>query len=842
MSKASGRKWKVTLISILAFLLILPYAFAGGDRTLSGWVTEVSEDFETVYPADWDTYAETGDYTWGRSQHEPYEGTYSIWCASKNLNGKPTRFPTGNYANNMSAWAVIGPINLQYCTEATFSFYMKYSISTNDGVGVYAQKGDHNWQGNAYSGNSNGWKRFEFDLSAWPGLGNLLGLKNVYLGFSFYSNAAGASMGAFVDSVMIKKYFTGWPDLSLDEINFTSGAHVQGQPLRITTTISNIGQNPAPTSNVQLFISKDASIDVDSDLLLGVFNFPVDLGVNESDVLSIDTKTPVVLQPANYYIGAVVDHMDVIVEEDEDNNQLVTDAASFTIAPYSGWDVVLNEDFDMKFPSGGWSRHPGNGNYSWGWNKTKPFEGDYSIWCTASNYNGVPNTYPKYGYADNADSWVEYGPFDLIGCQKADLSFVFTQQLHSGSDKVKVLVSVGGAWRGYEYNTDTYGWLYKQLDLMAWPNFGSLKDADGIKIAFNFTSNNTGHREGTFIDNVVIRRQFIMPDLVCSQLIVDPLTLQPGQELIIDNVVKNIGEKASGVASKVDLYLSTDDLITPNDDLLATNPVGELEMDEEAAFSNTVTLDAGLTEGAYFIGALVDGDDAVDETAENNNTASKQIQIVVPKPDLTCLLVMAQATGEKVVETKVTVSNTGEVASAATQLNYLLVNGSESLVGTVDVAALEAGASENYWDTINLEDALTTGDYTLKAVVDPDNAVTEENDDNNESTLGFSYVASGVDMQGIPADFALNQNYPNPFNPQTSISYALPKTSDVKLVISNIHGQVIRVLVNKTVEAGNHEVIWDGTNQFGDKVATGVYFYQISAGSFKELRKMILVQ
>ena len=843
MYKVYGSCSKVALISVLAFFLILPFVFAGGDqngRQLSEWVDEVMEDFETVYPSDWNTFAENGNYTWGRTTHEPYEGTYCIWCASKNLNGQPTRFPSGNYDNNMSAWAVMGPINLQYCTEAELTFVMKYVISDNDAVGVYAHIGDNDWQGVKYSGNSNGWAEYEFDLANWPGLGNLLGLHQVYIAFSFYSNGATASTGAFVDNVNIKKFFTGWPDLVVEGIDFKADPHEQGSVFNMSTTVGNIGQNPSPQTDIQLFVSKDGNIDKETDLLLGSFAIPAALETGESYTLAGVYKTPIALPPGSYHIGAVVDHANSIVEEDETNNHAITENADFVITAFSGWDVVVNESFGTDFPSGAWARNPGNGNYSWGYNTSKAFEGNYSIWCTASNFNGVPNTWPESGYANNADSWVQYGPFDLINCQKADLSFVFSQKLHSDADRFKVMVSVGGGWQGFEYKTNSGGWLYQQLDLMAWPGWGSLKDFGRVFIAFNFTSNNVGNLEGTFVDKVVLRRQFIMPDLVCSVLTPTPVTLQPGDELAIASTVMNMGEKASE-ASKVDLYLSTDATITAGDVLLASNAVPALDVDDEAVFNNTVTLDAGLAEGDYFIGALVDGDNAVNETSETNNTKSAAVTVYVPKPDLVCDLVMANAIAANQIETKVTVTNNGEVASGATTVKYVLTNGAATDVGVVNVGALDPGASQSVTETLTLATPLTTGDYTLTAEADPDNAVVEEDEDNNDSAIDFSYVETGID-EVKPTEFALDQNYPNPFNPSTSIRYALPAISSVKLTVHNVNGQVVRVLVDRTMEAGAHEVVWDGTNMYGDKVATGIYFYQISAGSFKELRKMLLVQ
>ena len=85
--------------------------------------------------------------------------------------------------------------------------------------------------------------------------------------------------------------------------------------------------------------------------------------------------------------------------------------------------------------------------------------------------------------------------------------------------------------------------------------------------------------------------------------------------------------------------------------------------------------------------------------------------------------------------------------------------------------------------------------------------------------------------------FSLNQNYPNPFNPTTMINYQLPMTSDVELSVYNLLGQKIATLVNESQRAGNHQVGWDASNQ-----ASGVYYYQIRAGEFQDVKKMILIR
>ncbi len=89
----------------------------------------------------------------------------------------------------------------------------------------------------------------------------------------------------------------------------------------------------------------------------------------------------------------------------------------------------------------------------------------------------------------------------------------------------------------------------------------------------------------------------------------------------------------------------------------------------------------------------------------------------------------------------------------------------------------------------------------------------------------------------IPHEFLLDQNYPNPFNPSTSIRYSLQDRSDVTLIVFNVLGQQVAELVNSEMEAGYHEVRFDASH-----LASGVYFYRLTAGRFVELKKLLLLR
>jgi hypothetical protein len=92
-----------------------------------------------------------------------------------------------------------------------------------------------------------------------------------------------------------------------------------------------------------------------------------------------------------------------------------------------------------------------------------------------------------------------------------------------------------------------------------------------------------------------------------------------------------------------------------------------------------------------------------------------------------------------------------------------------------------------------------------------------------------------------PDGFSLSQNYPNPFNPQTNIRFSVPVACDVKVAIYNILGARIRTF-EKRCGPGTYTFGWDGKNSSGEDVASGVYFYKLSAGNYQETRKMVLIR
>jgi hypothetical protein len=154
---------------------------------------------------------------------------------------------------------------------------------------------------------------------------------------------------------------------------------------------------------------------------------------------------------------------------------------------------------------------------------------------------------------------------------------------------------------------------------------------------------------------------------------------------------------------------------------------------------------------------------------------------------------------------------------------------------TVDDVALKS-VDFKVFTTENPSHNLT---YVYNETVDGVPYVQEVNPEFVGSNVALNSQAPGV---ALPTEFSLSQNVPNPFNPTTQVSFALPKAANVNLTIYNVLGQQVKTLVNQEMSAGVQTIEWDGTDNTGRTVASGVYFYRLNAGDFQATKKMLMLK
>ena len=182
----------------------------------------------------------------------------------------------------------------------------------------------------------------------------------------------------------------------------------------------------------------------------------------------------------------------------------------------------------------------------------------------------------------------------------------------------------------------------------------------------------------------------------------------------------------------------------------------------------------------------------------------------------------------------------------------VLATNDETTFG-IDFMLSESGSTIDFtWDSSEIASFCTSArlqdPFGGQVGVDVDMLATSSltlNGDTPLTSLNIIITASlsiGESAEMIPQKFALFQNYPNPFNPTTSIHFDLPSDEMVSIDVYNLFGQKVTTLVNNTMIAGSHSVVWNGKNTKGTDVAAGIYLYTIDAGDFKATKKMILLK
>ena len=148
---------------------------------------------------------------------------------------------------------------------------------------------------------------------------------------------------------------------------------------------------------------------------------------------------------------------------------------------------------------------------------------------------------------------------------------------------------------------------------------------------------------------------------------------------------------------------------------------------------------------------------------------------------------------------------------------YAIGSSTEATVAEISFLVKEDASGEGYLNVLNMTDDLA-------------------------ESFATSGIFSSNSAQNIPMTFKLNQNHPNPFNMQTEISYQLAEATHVKVIVYNTSGQKVRTLVDSKTEAGIYSIRWDGKNDLGETMASGVYIYKLESSNNILSRKMILMK
>jgi hypothetical protein len=187
------------------------------------------------------------------------------------------------------------------------------------------------------------------------------------------------------------------------------------------------------------------------------------------------------------------------------------------------------------------------------------------------------------------------------------------------------------------------------------------------------------------------------------------------------------------------------------------------------------------------------------------------------------------------------------IASNSVSLNwYTTSTASDNLLYRVEVSSSPNMTSPvlQYDDVSDLSKVITTphdGNYYWRVIAkDQSGEYSAYSSNGSFHTAGTTGIKNETNL--IPTKFEVFQNYPNPFNPSTIIKYGLPEAANVTVKVFNMLGQEVRTLVNDYKNAGTFNVQWNGDNNSGQKVTSGIYIFRVTAGNNAATMKMILLK
>ncbi|NOR45689.1 MAG: T9SS type A sorting domain-containing protein, partial [Candidatus Delongbacteria bacterium] len=175
-------------------------------------------------------------------------------------------------------------------------------------------------------------------------------------------------------------------------------------------------------------------------------------------------------------------------------------------------------------------------------------------------------------------------------------------------------------------------------------------------------------------------------------------------------------------------------------------------------------------------------------------------------------------------------------------------NASGALPGDKDATLSYSVVTNGTLGTMSILDAVAgTFEYTPDTDIFGVDTLTYKVDDGTYSSEIISLIidikdGNSIDNVSIPISAILHQNYPNPFNPETTISFTILEEGPAKLVVFDRMGRNIKTLSDGFSEQGNHSIMWDGKNSFGESVASGVYYYMLKTNNFTDVKKALLIK
>ena len=552
------------------------------------------------------------------------------------------------------------------------------------------------------------------------------------------------------DTTVVAEFNKRRPDLTVTQV---SGTLNQDQ-LDITTTVKNEGNDVSVLARLGIYLSSDNVIDT-SDILISEHLIST-LAVDEEKVENISTNLPASFTGGQYYIGVIIDHQDLIVELDEADNALegntvdvltsvltvlnegagngtissdpggITCGVDCTEEYITGLTVTLSVSLDDATSSFvGWSGAcSGTGScvvtmntatsVTATFNTTLPdlrlTDVSFPVSVSPGETLVLPNTVINEGGGDASGFHVVFYLSDdpVITADDTSLGGRYVASLAAGAS-----------------NSATTSFILSKTLTAGMFYIGAMADMNNA-ITESKESNNT----------TVGPVDVILSDLVMTE-VSGPTTVSPGDRITVTDSVLNAGS-GGAYGFYVTIYLSTDPAITTDDIRIWSRYIQALEAGAENRIDSSVTLPLTLEGGTYFLGAIVDHTDALNESVDDNNDLTGNQVDVIPS-DLVMTDVSAPATGSP--GTTITIANTvaNIGAGMAHRFSVGLYLSTDNIITTSDIqigwpyiSSLAPGMDSSQNTTVTIPLNTVEGPYYVGAIADYNDGLSEADESNND--------------------------------------------------------------------------------------------------------------
>ncbi|MBK7876406.1 MAG: hypothetical protein IPJ77_11735 [Planctomycetes bacterium] len=483
------------------------------------------------------------------------------------------------------------------------------------------------------------------------------------------------------------------PNLVVQSFTFTPASIDSGLSIDVSDTVANVGPGAAIGFDVEVFLSTDANVTRD-DVSLG-FRSLAALASGASDTGGGALTIPIETAGGTYWLGAIADSELVVPEVNEADNVLVaTSSIVVTVPPRP--DLVPEA---LSFT-------PSTADTTLGTVLT--------VNTTVRNVGVVPATAFRAGVYLSANNVVSTSDVLLASRDVAGLAVG-----ESSTAPISATVPAG-------LGAGTY--------------FVGVV-VDDLQSQFELRESNNALLAPGMLD--VIASPLPQPDLVVQTASYTPHSLLPGGSVQVVNEVRNQGTLSSA-AFQVGIYLSTDDVIATDDVRIGSRTVFQLGINFGSASSAPYTVPATLAPGTYYLGVVADDQAQVAELAEANNAlrASGTLVVVappVPEPDLVldaASFTPGSAAPGETLNLEATARNQGDLDAGAFRVAFYastddVVDAQDVLLGYQTVSALATNESFVGVFGVQVPASLAPGTYTVGAIVDDVQLVTEGSESNN---------------------------------------------------------------------------------------------------------------